>query len=204
MEYTVPPINSKGKFVLAAPFDNVLSSLEEYLVTAIRSLDELASDKPYDNIYKPVGLTEEDLARDLENKVPIVVLLSTGNEYLYVPANRILSIPVIVGKQHQEKMLAISLGLLPLDLDLTTLEDDIASVIYDSLGVEAVLREIPTSAKVLLDDATSKQMELLRENKSSVKKSFRTRYQETLTLLNKKDTHIRNLESYIKKIKCNC
>jgi len=195
----IPPINSKGKFKLAPPFDNILSDMAEYSVTGIRNLNEIMADDPLKNIYEPAGLTEDDLKEDIANNIPIVVLLSSGNEYTYIPADRILSMPTISGLKHQERMLAINVGLLPVNYDLNMLKQNIDEMIYDTIGVETKTEEVLTSAVVLLDDTKTEQLKRLRNNKIKIKKSFRTRYYETLALLRKRNSLIENLEKYIKK-----
>lgn len=201
MSYIIPAINSTGKFSLAVPFNNLLSDLEEYKVIAIRGIKELLSDNPLDNIYTPVGLTIEDMEEDVKNDIPIVVLISTSEEYLYVPADKILTIPITSGAEYQEKVLSISLGLLPVKKDLSIITEIIEELIYDGLGVKSESKVIESSAKILLDNIKDKQLRQLRENRVTVTKSNRTKYLETVALLNKKNTLIKNLEQYILKLK---
>ncbi len=197
----IPPINSKGIFELAVPFDKLLSPIESYTVTAIRSINELLSDDPLTNIYLTVGLTKEDMEDDAKNNIPIIVLMSTGGKYLYVPGDMFLTVPKTIGQEHQEKVLTISLGLLPSTFDFNLIKTVVKNHVYDICGIEAIPSVTPSSAAVLLDDVTSKKLRLLRENKATIYKSDLTKYNETLELLNKKNVIIEHLECYIKKTK---
>jgi len=108
----VPPIGSKGFFKFAPPFDTIVRDNQEYTVQAVRSLVELdkSGEKPYLTIYTPVGLSSSEFSSDLNKDIPIVVFTTSGSEFFYVPANKILSIPKINGVNYQERVLAISLG----------------------------------------------------------------------------------------------
>jgi len=198
MSYIIPPINAKGKFTLSSPFNSIINPLEEYTVVGIRSLEELAASDPLTIIYKAVGLTDIEYEDDRYNNVPIVVLLSTAEEYIYVPATKVITMPVLTGKQHQEKTLAIPLGLLPDDLDLSLLQIYIHDTIYDVIGVDTNAEVLETSSKVLLDDIESKQLQQLRDNIKIVTKSYRTLYNELVVILTKKNNIIKYLENHIK------
>lgn len=201
MSYVIPPVNTTGKFELASPFDNILSPLEEYTVTAVRSINEIMTDDPLNNIYIPVGLTITDMEEDVKNGIPIVALVNTGGEYIYVPADKFLTIPLINGKKHQEKLITISTGLLPKDFDLNTLITSIEDLVYNTTGSESEAMVIENSAILILDDVETKKLELYRENIITIKKSNKTRYEETLELLKVKEKQVKALESYIKRIK---
>lgn len=203
MDYVIPPINSKGKFELATPFDNILSPLEEYTVTAVRSINEIMPDDPLNNIYIPVGLDSDDLTSDVNNGVPIVVLVSTGGEYIYVPGDKFTTIPLVNGVRHQELLLTIPLGLLPENMDLNVLKTNIQDTVYAVVGNKGISTIIENSAIVLLDETETKRLRLLRENAITVTKSDKVKYEETLELLKSKEKQLKGLEAYIKKNKSN-
>lgn len=201
MNYIIPPVNSKGMFELASPFNNILSSLEEYTVKAIRSLNEISADDPLNNIYIPVGLSADDMNEDISNNVPIVVLMSTGGEYIYVPCNRIRTIPLINGTKHQEVALTIPLGLLPVDFNFDLIKTNIEELVYELTATKAQSVIYETSTVILLNEVETKKLELYRNNVTKVNKSYRTRYEEISNLLDSKDKQIAGLEAFIKSVK---
>lgn len=201
MNYIIPPINTKGMFELASPFNNVLSSLEEYTVTAIRTLNEISADDPLNNIYIPVGLTIDDMNDDIANEVPITVLVATGGEYIYVPCNRLRTIPLINGSKHQEKVLTIPLGLLPLDFNFDLIKTSVEELIYDLTANKSESVIYDSSRIVLLSETETKKLELYRDNIRKINKSYRTRYEEISKILENRDKQIAGLEAYVKKNK---
>lgn len=197
----IPPINTKGSFVFAPPFDKIIDMSREYTVTGMRSLVELFNngEKPFDMIYKPVGLTETDFNNDVINNVPIIVLSTEGCDFLYVPANRITSIPMISGVKYVEKILSLSLGNVPLDLDLTLLSNTIVDVAYEIVGIKATVTENRSSSVFLVTESEDTIFRTLMKNRASVDKSYKTKYEELKLILAEKDKKITMLETCIKK-----
>lgn len=195
----IPPINSTGKFTFSTPYDTILDSNKEYTVISIRSLLELhnSSEEPCDNIYKAVGLTEDDFNEDLNSNVPIIVFGNGGN-YTFVPADRIVSMPTINGISYQEVILAISLGSLPVGYNIDLAKSTIIDDIYDTLGIDSTVAEVPSSAVTLVTDIKHKEYMLLLANRKTVTKSYRTRYLEELERNNKLTLLLEELETCIK------
>ena len=196
----VPPVGSKGFFKFAPPFDTLVKDNQEYTVQAVRSLLELekSEEKPYDTIYVPVGLSDSDFKNDVTNDVPIVIFVTSGKEFFYVPSNRVLSIPKINGVTYQEKVLAISLGNIPTDLDLTLIKDTIINDVRDIVGVHSTVNEILASAVAVISVNKDKEFKLLRTNSKNVNKSYRTQLIELRELYNQDKIKITALEKYIK------
>lgn len=176
----IPPINTKGVFVFKAPFNDKVHDNQEYTVTSVRSLLELhnSEERPYETIYVPVGMSEAEFKEDLDNEVPIVVFTTNGNEYFYVPADRILSMPIITGTKYQEKILAISLGLVPLEMDMNLLKDTVLEVVYDVTGISSTAEVVPSSAVILVDKIQDETFRRLLENRSSIKHGLLTRLKQ--------------------------
>ena len=120
--FVIPPIGAKGRFNFLEPFNNEQYKKEELKVSAVRAFKELKDSgiDIYELIYRPVGLSENDLLEDMDNNVPIIILESQAGKYLNIPANRIQSLPDISGVKYQQRMLVANLGLLPLDFNLDT------------------------------------------------------------------------------------
>ena len=202
MQYLIPQIGSKGKFTFASPYDTILSQDQEYTVSGIRSIKDIedSEEEPFRTIYEQVGLTENDFSNDVRNNIPIIILVTTGNLYISLPANRIITQPDITGIKYQEKILAISLGSLPVDYDTSMLEDIINSDVYAASGIESVCKIIPSSAVHIMSKESHDLYIALINNRATVTKSYKTRYLETLELLNKMTTLNQDLQNHIKKI----
>jgi len=193
----IPPINSSGVFSFKRPFDHLTDSQTRLTVVAIRTIAEILADDPLRHIYNPVGLTKDDMDTDANNNIPIISFLNMSKEYIYVPASYIQNSPMTNGYIYKEKMLSIPLGMVPSELDLSVLTDIIEEATYDVLGVKSKVTETITSRSTLFTDLENKKAIALRKNKSTVNKSYRTRYYGVLEDLKKITEKKDALERYI-------
>ena len=199
VDYIIPPIGTKGKFAFKAPFDKNTKADTEYTVYSIRSIKELidSGEDPAKYVYESVGLNSTDMANDQADNVPIVILSSGTNNYIYVPANNITSLPDITGVKYQQKMLAINIGHLPLDYSLDVVKDTIKEAVLEMTGIESTVEAISTSAiKFITDDEHSKYMKLIDGRKTS-NMSYRTRYKILKVTYDKLKKQLDQLEKCI-------
>lgn len=176
--YILPPIGTKGKFTFKAPFDDKLENSIEYEVTSIRSLKEIfdSEEDPYKNIYEPVEIPEEEFKTDMDNNMSIVILKHGNNIYTYVPANRLNAIPDISGVKYRERMLAITLGYIPLDMDIEAAKEAIKESILEITGITSTVEEVNTSATIVIADEKHKEYMLLLAGKKKNYVGYRYRY----------------------------
>jgi len=200
----VPAINSRGKFTFAEPFSNILPANQVFTVVSQRLLTELndSKDRPYDTIYSPVGLSKNDFDNDVKNDVPIITFSTDGSEYFHVPASKIISQPLPIGVEYQERILAIKLGAIPTSMNLELVKELIVNDVYDAVGIQSTVGEISSSAKVLLSEDEHQVKTQLLNNAKSVTKSYRTRYLELRDLLTKKQQELDSLLDCIKSNNC--
>ena len=199
--FIVPPLGAKGRFKFVEPFNKEQYQNEELRVSAIRTFKELkdSSIDVYELIYQPVGLTENDLLKDIENNIPIVVLESQAGKYLNIPANKIQSLPDISGIKYQQRMLVANLGLLPLDFNIDTLYNVIKDDVYDVTGIQTEVQDIKSSGIVIIDEIKDKEYMRLLDNKRTVNLSYRTRYYKLKDAYDKLLEQQSKLEDYIKR-----
>lgn len=195
----IPPIGSRGVFTFEEPFNTTLNNGQEYIVKGIRLLKEIQDslEDPYTNIYQPVNLTEDDFKKDLQNNVPVIVLSNSGNEYYYIPANKLKSMPQTVGIKYQEVMLAINLGYLPISFDLDLAKETIVTDILATLGIESTVESLKTSAVQLVTDTEDATYKKLLETRKSIKSSYRIRYEELNVLYEAQKKKLQELEKFI-------
>lgn len=174
----LPPINTKGRFTFATPFDAILDSSQEYKVVSIRSLLELhnSQEEPCDTIYKAVGLTDADFQEDLNTNIPIIVLTTTGGEYIHIPADRILSMPDVTGIKYRGAVIAVNLGLLPLDYDYTLVKQIITDDILAACGIKSTAEIVPSTAITMLTEIEDVTFKQTLEAAKTVNSSYKTRY----------------------------
>jgi len=200
MAIIIPPIGATGSFRIAAPFDNLLSPNDEYQVTAVRLLSELidGGEDPVNTIYVNAGLTLADMKMDIVEEIPVIVFLSTAKKYSYIPARYILTMPNVIGNRYQERVMAISLGSIPVELDLTIVKDSVKNIIFDMLGLNIVVEEVEASAVKLVSDADDALFNTTRTNRITVRESYRTQLVKEQAKNAALLTKLANLECYIK------
>lgn len=195
----IPTIGTKGKFKFTQPFDTLLSTTQEYTVEAVRSLSDLANsgEKPFDTVYKAVGLTTEDFISDLDNGVFIVTFKTSGGENFYVPSSRITSLPINSGVKYQDMLLVANLGSLPVGYNTTLLLSTVAEDIYYTTGIKTDVVVVNNSAVTHKDTTEHLRLTNIRENITNTTKSYKTKYLELTEELNAKNTYISDLEKII-------
>lgn len=178
----IPPINSKGVFKFAEPYNTDAYSNRTFLVSGIRSLTELYKDgaDPLEMIYKKNGLTEKDYLKDLEESVPVIVLTVNSDKFYYIPANRILSIPMTAGIPYKRKILTVSLGIVPETLPLDKVVSNVSDVLKDTLGMVSSVAVVDGSDTILKtpEEDAEYRNRLVNHPNVKVSKSYKTKYKE--------------------------
>lgn len=203
MTYIIPPINTKGVFIFHPPYaDDTNINKKEYEVIEIRKIKALHDDglDPLNSIYIKAGLTKEDFIEDLNTDVPIVTLSADGDQYLYIPADRIKETPAIIGHTATERLVTLSLGLVPDDINLEMLYENIAIMINDTISVKPDLTEHPGGPTVLMSDEDyNKYIKMMSSQARSNNKSWRVRYEEMEQLYKLQKVKVTEIEKILQR-----
>lgn len=201
MTYIIPPINTKGVFIFHPPYaDDTNINKKEYEVIEIRKIKALHDDglDPLNSIYIKAGLTKEDFIEDLNTDVPIVTLSADGDQYLYIPADRIKEMPAIIGHTATERLVTLSLGLMPDDINLEMLYENIAIMVNDTISVKPDLTEHPGGPTVLMSDEDyNKYIKMMSAQARSNNKSWRVRYEEMEQLYKLQKVKVAEIEKIL-------
>lgn len=199
--YIIPEIGTRGTFKFASPYDDVMDDAVEYEVRSIRSLKEVydSEEDPFANIYSAVQISEDEFRRDLDWNVPIIVLTNSANQYFYVPATKLLSMPKVSGIKYQEVMLAINLGYLPLTYDTTLAEETLKDDILHTTGITSTVERIKTSAVSIVSEEDHANYKKLLDGKKKTKHSWRVRYEMLLEKFNEQKLVIKTLHECVEK-----
>lgn len=137
MSNLVPPIDTRGIYLLASPYAESLQPGELYRCAAIRSFRDVENQggNVFTEYYENRNLSQADCEKDRRNDVKIVTLLSDAYAPVYVPSSYILSYPDIGTRNYQRVVLSVDLGPLPDVLDLTFVKTKMAGVVQESFGV---------------------------------------------------------------------
>lgn len=203
MTYIIPPINTKGVFIFHPPYaDDTNINKKEYEVIEIRKIKALHDDglDPLNSIYIKAGLTKEDFIEDLNTDVPIVTLSADGDQYLYIPADRIKETPAIIGHTATERLVTLSLGLVPDDINLEMLYENIAIMVNDTISVKPDLTEHPGGPTVLMSDEDyNKYIKMMSSQARSNNKSWRVRYEEIEQLYKLQKVKVAEIEKILQR-----
>lgn len=176
----VLPIGLKAVFTFLPPFDEKYSN-KEYEVAEIRKLKAIVDSEgfPFENIYQPLAMTKDDYVDDLNENIPIVTLTQDNETYLYVPMDRIKEIPPFVGRTATELLITFSLGVVPDDVNITPLVDNIRMMVNDTLNLQPEVIATPGGPTVLMSDEDyERYIRMMKGKQRSYNKSFRVMYLE--------------------------
>lgn len=197
----IPALFTKGAFTFSAPFNKDQYQKKILEVTAIRTLDEIYKNEedPLNTIYLPVGMTEDDYNEDFETKVPIISFKTNGSQLYYIPADRIVGLPIINGVKYKNLMLTVSLGEMPVDYALDRVKNDIKDVLMDSLGIISEPVIVDGSAEFLKseDEHRAFMDRLAVHPRVKVHKSYRVKYSELQTEMSKLQNNSDLLENFM-------
>lgn len=200
MVYVYPGL--KGEFKFKSPVSEKVPKMV-YIVTSIRSIKELEDsiEKPLETIYAPIGLNKVHMEEDIKNKIDIIVLTDpTGVNYTYVPLDMISEAPKVDGVPYADRMLAVNLGKLPVDLDLSNVMDIIKDKILTITNMKVDVAVLNTSGVELVDEVDHELYMRKIEHGGQREESFESKYKKLekvhKTLI--KHTELINKGLYIK------
>ena len=196
----LPDIGSSGLFTLKAPYNTLVKPNVMYTCKAIRNLNDCIAEglDPFGYYYESVGLTETDYNIDLKNDVSIVSLQTKDGEWLYIPSNYIVKFPDMNGIVYRAIMLGISLGAVPDTLKLDALKTSMTNLVYDTLGVTSIVKEVVISVPAIVSKENHDMIEIARHNKATINMSDSLKLSKANQDLASARLKITELENYIK------
>lgn len=198
----IPNINSEGIFEFLPPFDKIELNKKQYKVMGIRNIRTMneEDEDPYGNIYQANGLTLKEFLKDMDDEIPIVVLSFNEEDLLYIPANRLKTIPTQFGYRYTGRMISFKLGPIYDEIDLSNLYKNIEEYIKDALNVEINIVETPYTETILLNEQEHRLKIRQLNSNGNVHKSFKTLYTEASRNNKKLKEKLSILESTISRM----
>lgn len=138
----VPTVGVTGKYVVAAPFDSVISSTQNYTCVRVQDFPTATLDLDntfFERVYEPRGLSREILAIHARAGVLLVTLQAQSGENYYVPSSYITGIPSSNTTAYNCLMLTAQLGPLPLDENIGPLRDYITDAVVNYYGITPII-----------------------------------------------------------------
>lgn len=142
-----------GGLNFVSPLEKVINVTLSYEITSVTRITEvfLNGTVPYETIYTILGLSKEIYNRDFIANINIIGLKAPqGTDIFYVPESYINGLMDVSKIDYVEKILAINLGLVPVNLSLTNLMETIKETIKSltNLDIEVAVMENSAVEKV--------------------------------------------------------
>lgn len=145
-----PTMYARGRFTLRPPWSTVPNML--YKCTSFRSFETCYKEGKdvYKTFYEPMGVLEGSttytatpfsLEEERLANVTIVSLRGDDGSLIWVPDSFIASQPVVSDVEYSLMVLAVSLGAIPDDQDLSPLKTSIYNLVRNYTGVNPTIFE---------------------------------------------------------------
>jgi hypothetical protein len=163
--HILPYINAAGTWVLKAPYDTLLSKQERYTCISVTKLEKLVSmgDEPYDDYYEPKSISQDTYQNDLISQVCIITVRDEAGQLYSFPSSYLVSFPSGNGVEYGVLGLAVTIGPLPIDTNLTELKQRVKDLVKDTVGVEGDVVSLLLSNPEIVSFASHESMKASRK-----------------------------------------
>lgn len=195
--YPTPLVGSYGVFELSQPFETLPGELFQCVAVRRISAWIMNNDDPWDEVYLPKGLTEQEYEEHREIDLELVTLVNDRGFRVVVPANYVLKFPVQDGVPYRGVGIHVALPAFPIEQDLTFLTDAIKELVQAKAGVECETELIETSSVQMLDPIADEAETEKRQMAIGMNGSDYAKNQQLLQDLETARGKIQMLEAYI-------
>lgn len=136
MGYLTPPISTKGRYSLKAPYQTTPGVVYTCVASSLIQALENTGIDVFELCYNPKGLTQSDYMTDKALGVVILTLASEELAPLYVPNNYLLAMPDVNSIPYHHVVMSLSLGPVATTLDLINAQMAAAAAVSDVIGIE--------------------------------------------------------------------
>lgn len=189
----IPAVGTEAYFSFKEPYNlfirnrfniNTLSvKLKVISVISIRDTIRTDLRDPFTDTYEVAGVDEPTYKIDLNNNVYLISFsfrTSDGVErFVRVPLSFVASISNAASVEYSNRLLALDLGKLPKELDLTAILPDLEDFIATRLGVSPIAKDISVGAIELITPAEHDARETIRQNSVTVHKTLSVQLAES-------------------------
>lgn len=174
-----PTVGTRGVFGVAQPF--VVGAAVEYRVSAVERFSKILGNGVdlYQELYVPNQIPEDKFNEDLTADACLITLQPEYGAPIVVPDTYITTFPRNDNLKYRRLILAVDLGPIPGNLDVSYLQQTMAASASDVIGIEPKvdLVEIP-----LDDTVTPEQHDVNEATRKAKIKARTTIYAENVTL----------------------
>lgn len=194
----IPSVGLKGVYRFSPPFDRIW---DECFATCQghRTIQSYIAERidPYLEIYKPYDIDEATFTQEKNNNVTIAIFQAESGGWFLIPTTYIVGPPETDGVIYQAKALAISVGVIPANKDLTGIKQLISDILKDTLGITPSIAEQAVSGERLVSFEDHAQIETTLNALKQRDKTDRVRYLELVTVHQATLAKLQALENYV-------
>jgi PKD repeat protein len=163
MALKTPPLNANGVYTLIAPWETVANTT--YTCIAARSFQDLLQHGVdiLNTYYTPMGLGQTQYQADLAAGANLITLVSPNQPTIYVPDTYIVGFPDLSNVAYQNVILSCQLGPLPDTLDLSFIQQEVAALVSDTIGVEPTVNVHVSPSTQVVTPAQAASLETARQ-----------------------------------------
>lgn len=200
---SVLPLGIVGTYLFSSPVSLTLGEEKLAMAEAISSIASLEQDLAFNvlkTVYLDNGLTDTDYNNDKANKVTIVKFRFSNEKIYYVPLTSVVGMPSEAGVPYVGTAVALTLGMLPEDLNIDNLMADIATLCNQRYGMEVDTTKVIVTDTVRLleyEHARLEQQRLAKILPEEQKVSNLYDIENIQKSLARAEQQVRYLESYI-------
>lgn len=150
----LPEIQATGAWKLKSPYQNLLTEGIWYTCIAVRKLEDYINRgiDVFEEYYNtPYMVPKERYEQDLAGGACIIIVRNASGDVKAFPNTYLESFPAGGGVAYQSLAAVVELGAVPVDMDLTTLQNSINALVKDTLGVVKETKLVNLAPKQLLD-----------------------------------------------------
>ena len=199
MNTRLPRVGEKNNYEFMEPYSKFTLKWNEFTCVGIRLLSDMIKNNEtvWEDVYKRYGIEYDRYVEDIRNDVLIMELRTDSGTQLKVPVSFIHRCYIDQGVPYVHKVLSINLGLVPTDINVSILSDEIESLVRDTVGIRPSLDLVDVSkpSSISKEDHQT-QMALWDDNRLN-EPSHRAKYHQLIesnTLLVEQN---RAMEKYI-------
>lgn len=170
----LPEIQATGAWKLKSPYQNLLTEGIWYTCIAVRKLEDYINRgiDVFEEYYNtPYMIPKERYEQDLAGGACIIIVRNASGDVKAFPNTYLESFPAGGGVAYQSLAAVVELGAVPVDMDLTTLQNSINALVKDTLGVVKETKLVNLAPKQLLDRESAKRIEAARQGVKKVESS---------------------------------
>jgi len=134
----IPPVGTKGRYVLKPPFDAAMTPNKIYKLDADRTFSEIDTfgTNIYTQFYLPYNIPESQVAADRAAGARLITLMTDDSPPLYVPTSYVQSYPDLNFKPYNQYVAVLSFGPLAEDTLFEPTVQALKNTTSEFLGVE--------------------------------------------------------------------